>query len=430
MLNIKYAINNLIRNPMNTLLITIQIIVALILLYTNVCYKNEMMNAVSKINYLINDKGEVFVLKNQSDTNLQNVSISSLEKFNKYINDSKKFKHIAAVNDNCFVKTFKGKENFIESSNIKEQNNDTYVLVPRLSVGNGFFSHFNLKIKQGRSFNNDDYGKSEDKLIPVILGNNYSKIYKLGDQIQSLNEFNKIIKFQVVGFLESDSYFGDGSSGSNMQSLDSYIIYPEITSDIKDINMSEDDNEMNYKIFLYNKIFDSYLIVNNYNSSNISDIQNEMNNCNILDNEDFNIKLQSINDNLNSYKTMIKQIITTIDALFIIIFLFASIGFISSLLYCITDRFKEFGVHLMHGATLISISMITFYQILFTMLSSYIISIIFISFLFNSDPILKLNLYSCIEMLIFTVILSILLSIIPIFKILNLQINELVKGNE
>lgn len=424
MLNIKYAINNLIKNPIDTLLIIIQIVVALILLYVNVCYKNEIINTVNKINYLLKDKEKVFIIKNQHNDDLQKISIDDLESFNKRLNSSTDFKRITVLDESSFIKTFQGQGNFIVSSMTSEKNNIKFILVHRLSVGNGFFSNFNLKIKKGRIFTKSDYVQDSHNPIPIILGSNYSSIYKLGSKIQSLNEFNKIITFKVVGFLERNSYFGDGSSGTTNHFLDNYIIYPELKPNIKNVNMSIDDNDMKYKIFLYNEIFGSYLIVNNTTINNIRNINNELNNKN------FHIKLESIDANLNTYRTMIKQISSTTEVLFIIIFIFASIGFVSSILYSILHRFKEFGIHLMHGATLNSIALITFYQISFVMLSSYAISLVFINFIFNSDPILKIKFISCLETFIVIVLLSILLSIIPIIKILNLQIGQLVKGDE
>jgi ABC-type antimicrobial peptide transport system permease subunit len=293
-----------------------------------------------------------------------------------------------------------------------------------MSVGEAFLKNFNMKVKEGRAFNKNDYVKSDGKTIPVILGNGYLGTYNLGSEIESIDEFGNTFKLKVIGFLETGSLFCDDYSGNNIQALDNYIIYPRIKPNVKDIDMSVNGNDMKYKIILYNDIFKSYIKINKSELGNTSEIENEMKKFKS------NIKLESIETGLSKDKDMIKETKSQAQVIFIIIFIFASVGFVSSILYSITHRLREFGVHLMQGATLNGIASMIFYEIAFVMLTSYIIALELINLLFSSDKILKLNLGTAIEMFIFVAAICILLSAAPIWKVLKLQIGELVKGDE
>ncbi|ABR50254.1 hypothetical protein Amet_4173 [Alkaliphilus metalliredigens QYMF] len=96
------------------------------------------------------------------------------------------------------------------------------------------FSDFNLKLLEGQKFKEEDYFHSINETVPIILGYEYKKQYKLGQELQGVyiaEPFN----FEVIGFLEQDSYI---QIGNDIQYLDRYIIMPCINCE-KPINTQD-----------------------------------------------------------------------------------------------------------------------------------------------------------------------------------------------
>jgi len=88
------------------------------------------------------------------------------------------------------------------------------------------FSSFDMKISEGRLFNEDDYilKESEGESTSVILGAAYKDYFKVGDTIHGWGN-TKDMKLHVVGFLEEGTLFSSPEF-VNMITLDRYIIYP------------------------------------------------------------------------------------------------------------------------------------------------------------------------------------------------------------
>lgn len=63
---------------------------------------------------------------------------------------------------------------------------------------------YNLNISQGRTFNESDFILCDGSKIPIILGNDYYGIYKIGDTLK-LEYLYNYYDFEVVGILKKDS---------------------------------------------------------------------------------------------------------------------------------------------------------------------------------------------------------------------------------
>lgn len=105
-------------------------------------------------------------------------------------------------------------------------NNSTYSTVKALHVNNSVFNLNNLQISNGRNFNPDEYKYNENKTIPVILGSNYSKSYKLGDKI-NIYLYGKELQGEIVGFLSSSQKVMIANHPELI--LDKYMLLPSLT---------------------------------------------------------------------------------------------------------------------------------------------------------------------------------------------------------
>lgn len=72
----------------------------------------------------------------------------------------------------------------------------------------------NNKLSDGRLFTSEDYDFNDSREIPLILGNSYSNIFKIGDIFQARYLGVKDLNFKVVGFLKENS------------KIDSFLSYP------------------------------------------------------------------------------------------------------------------------------------------------------------------------------------------------------------
>lgn len=90
-----------------------------------------------------------------------------------------------------------------ELGQIPETNNSNITPIKSIQINRQAFDFFKIDVSDGVSFSQDDF-KFNDNFIPVILGNSYKDIYKIGDILPIeyyLTKFNA----KVIGFAKSDS---------------------------------------------------------------------------------------------------------------------------------------------------------------------------------------------------------------------------------
>ena len=120
-----------------------------------------------------------------------------------------------------------------EESSTYEYDGAKYSDVKAMQVSNGFFVQNKLTLSSGNFFSEDDYKTYGFEEIPVILGNEYSQDYNIGDIFEG-SYLYKNMKFKVAGFLSDASFFYDNSK-NDMTSCGSYIFMPAFE------NLSYDD---------------------------------------------------------------------------------------------------------------------------------------------------------------------------------------------
>lgn len=124
-----------------------------------------------------------------------------------------------------------------------EINNSTYSTVKALHVNNPVFNLNNLQINSGRNFNLDEYKYNENKTIPVILGSDHSKSYKLGDKI-NIYIYGKELQGEIVGFLASSQKVMTANQPEII--LDKYMLLPSLTFNDKpsETLLNDSNNEL------------------------------------------------------------------------------------------------------------------------------------------------------------------------------------------
>lgn len=427
-MNIKYAFYNLSRRPIFTLLIIFQLVISLMLCYISVSYKNYISVKTEKYNKAFSDKNFYTLLSN-SNSSISSIDTTSYEKFSKYLNSSSDFQFIPLIDDSIYIKDFPNSEKFIKAYMDNVQDNVNLVLVRDLTVNNKFFDNFDFKLSRGRSFDNKDYNLPKGEAIPVILGDSYSNIFKIGEEIPAMNGGEKCT-IRVVGFLEKGYYFSGANYLQSMATLDECIISPlqTIKPEIVSDSSLQEDKEGKYKVDLLNEISGGFILFNKKDSKYIHQAINKIN----TKAEEFGLsfKITGVDQTISKFVNENKQQETITMVLFVIIVGFSAVGIVSSMLYHISKQKKEFGIHIMHGGTIGDITKRIIYEIGMYMGFSYIIAISIIMLFLANDPALKFTFVNFIMNTIIVIVLGMLICIIPVINILRLQVNNLVRGNE
>lgn len=91
-----------------------------------------------------------------------------------------------------------------------------------------FFKDNNVVLNDGTTFTEDDYiFNNEVTSVPVILGADYAKYYRIGDVIPNANFWDETnISLSVIGFFAEDSYFYDNNNEQIF--LNRYMVIPDV----------------------------------------------------------------------------------------------------------------------------------------------------------------------------------------------------------
>lgn len=377
-------------------------------------------------------------------------------------NDMKKvIKKIFTLKDNGSISDIAVIKSGDETLNI---NNKGYIYH---QLSGNILDRVNIKLDKGRMFNKDELDYSIFKTeIPIIIGSGLGEYLKLGDTIVCKNkasdenmdgEYEKI--FKVIGIAKPASMYSFNVTSNFINTyIDDYAIYsPLVTWKYNLVDKSQDNqiikktilNQQQFnlkyeingtKMVVYNNDYISALINHQFqiiidNGKNIDTVK-EL--CNQLD-ENQNIKFSRVKDMNTPIIEIYRQAFLGILIFTIVLFLFSILGIIGTTLYSIDNRKKEFGIRLTHGCTLNGIAVMVLEEIIF----ENIMAVLFVLVIFNTFKIyaasklsksvefsyiintdIKIFIYIILA-ITFTMIIT---SLIPIKKIMSLDIVELIRG--
>lgn len=289
-------------------------------------------------------------------------------------------------NNNAIAK----KEFYDSLKNDKNINSYGYYFYEResinyLNVSTGILNVFSFKTKKGRCLNKEDFKEKNE--IPVLVTADLKEKYHINSIIER-EYYNKIIKYKVVGILDSSFRFWcksdklvDKSKNTIIcpSNLDDYnIIAINTVIDLKNAK-KVNTIEQNYK-----KFFNS----STYNENNKS--KNTVKNEKVI----INLRkyvLSVINEKLEA--------VVYITIFSIAILVLSVSGLIINLNLLLTKRLKEFGIRLSLGATIKDISKLLAMELLADFIIAFIIATLPIPlinvYLPNSGGIL-INLWSIV----------------------------------
>ncbi|NRT71380.1 ABC transporter permease [Clostridium beijerinckii] len=410
----KYIIKELKKNIIFTLILVIQLTVMFSILYSLFQVQSVTKAEVQKVNNYFKDK-QVFTIRRVSSEDRMvsktKASENELESIAENLIDSKDFIYTSQASYIIMMPVISEWNKFARWSELSESDENTYYAANHLVINKNNLKQFNIKIASGRGFNDEEYSlKYDQKIIPVILGYDYSEFYKVGDIIKSFPDGKSL---EVIGILEKNQYMPcDMMEIERYANLDDYVLTNTYCYD-------------DYST-MYNGLIQPNFIFYDNNKSD-SEIAESNNNIKKLFKDKIRINViiepqeKIINQELNASEDQLK----VLNAASIILIIFLSITSIITKLSFIDKRKKEFGVHILSGGTLKDIASMIYLETF--------VSIIVALYIFN---IISAYRYGHVDYLIvfyiiiIALLISVVLTIVPIIKIMRFNTATLVKGEE
>lgn len=422
-----HKIDKIITNLSQKLFFTISTIIqfafAFALIYISLQLFINYIDANKKITNSFGEN-QLFSIQNNEDYAKKLYKKNNIDDYNNFYNYiNKNYKIINMLEDNFFVTDLDNIENFVvPNTPVTNVGEDNYYILNSLTVNNNYFENFNIKLSNGRKFNYDDYNpKDNDSEIPIILGSDYSEIFKINDKIHFYDSYSNSKKTgTIIGFLEKGQfYIKKPVAIENIVSLDKTVLIPSqpIKENNQDILNNKSTNLNNLKLYL--QITNSYFV--DLNDSDISNLKEQSNKFNFFD-----ISIVSMDDSISIFKEIFKQQQIIYISILILILLISSISMITNIINSINDRKREFGIYFAMGATKKYIIDLVVYEIFILIFSAALLSTLIIKYFNPSDiNIFDINTYGL--MCLIVLIISMLISLIPLLKIKNTPMSSLLR---
>lgn len=412
----KYAIRGISSRFFYSFLIIAQLIFGFYAVYENINLHERIELETNKVEKFFKDK-KAYSLEvenmnfNSSDNDFQKI----IDVFSNMENSSK-YTFIKTSIVGPMTPIFNNYQQFQDSDFKSNVNGKTYFQAKNISINRPYLNIYPLNVEKGRLFTSNEFNFiGNNAVFPIVVGASYGKYFKVGDEIPIVIGKKRMGK--IIGILKENEYApGDVSQPSSRYiNLNNYII--------------STDSIYEKKFELCDMAFFNANYILFDNSTNQSEIYKELIKIKKMFNDMPAVKDAGVRD-LTEYITqdldMLKEQYEIVAITSMSVIIFVCITFIISILDSINKRKKEYGVHIMSGGKLSDIAGITYLEIFITFFMAYVITA---SIIYYRDGGL-ININSLLMLLIVMVVIATVSALIPIIRIFNLDINQLVKGDE
>lgn len=267
----------------------------------------------------------------------------------------------------------------------------------------------NIKIKSGRSFNENDYIYTEGKTLPLLAGNDLSDYVKIGEKfkVEYLNEF---ITYEVIGCLEENSYYiKDG----NVVYFDKTFVLPAIDCDFDPV--SHEQKSFQKKVYLQNT---NGVI---YSDLNAIILQSELDNiCTKLGVVPYTIL------GMPSLTILGLETQTAVNIFFVIVIILLIISLICAALNKLSKTdfmLKSYAIHYLCGAKRSFIMVFVFLESLIWALTAFIPAILVNLLLFGSHA-------QYTHMAILMVLLAVIIPLPSLVKVYRMNMSYYIRRQD
>lgn len=413
MKNIIFALDELIKKPLFTFLTIIQLVISFVLIFVAISNSNSINDKLNIVDDIFKDKN-YYVLDVSDMLPLENVQIEKLYKFNEYIKNNEDIELYSVSNDSVFIAKDNLPISFFSNFDSFILENKQFQRVGLIFLNDKYLDNMGIKLSEG------SFDKQKSEYESVVLGDEYKVLFNINDIIpynySEVNGEKKIFYFQVKGFIKRDSMLCIGGDVNNLINTNKYII----ALDNGDWINNQSNDEMVKKIQIFNSLKNGYFNVKN---DLVLEKINEYSK-----NLGLNYKLKSQGEQFSKSKEELQPMITLVKTLSIIILFFTNVSIIVVILNAIIDNTKQYAINMLVGATKNDMAMRVFFEIAILFSISLGVAMVII-YKFVSDNIAMIvNFKNIFELIFVAYITCIFISIIPIIKLKELSINNMIKG--
>lgn len=211
-MRLRYAINGIKRNLILTLLLIVQLVFAFYALYNTVDIKQKVHSESSKIADYFKGK-KVYNLQNDYSDNMFNEDESKIneESLQKTFDIFRRFPQITFTHQVLFpilIETFEGNENFKFYQPENDFEGKKFFQAKNITLNKNALMEFDVKLKDGRFFNLNEIERNytDNNALPIIVGSNYEKYFKVGDEITYIRPDIGLSKAKIIGIMEENQY--------------------------------------------------------------------------------------------------------------------------------------------------------------------------------------------------------------------------------
>lgn len=408
-----------------TIMIYFQVTLILLLLGSFLYFMNSLKYEENGLKEIYEGKALYQLIDNyinEDEETLMN-NDNSLEIVKNYynsLNSSKNFQYLNVNNQAMGLIDYKVNDIFkygYEFGQLPEPNNSNITPIKSIQINKQAFDFFKIDVSDGVSFSQDDF-KSNDKFIPVILGNSYKDMYKVGDTLPIeyyLTKFNA----KIIGFAKPNSKVL--LNGNMEEYLDRYMIIPQI-----DFDKPTNKTEYEFQKIVYLVRSNGYISVNN----NIEAIQNMMSDIKLISEKTGFDKYSFVgyNPHLNQYNNLLSVIRENqhlIKTILLIVTIFSILILTIVILLQNKRRYSYFAIHYMQGSTLNQIILQQYLEIVTIFIFAYITYFIILNnIFFIGDNKIHIILF------IFIISISLILTAFSTKQIITNSIYKFLSTNE
>lgn len=322
---------------------------------------------------------------NERETELYNnkIGLSMLKQFNREIKSNDHFKYYEMISQTVYVPYFDNNEIFIEgyetgrphpTANIRHNGQaEKFCAVKAFHLSENVFRDFNIQIEIGSVPKRDSYTYVKGNVIPILLGNAYKPVYKIGDSID-VYIISDFFKCEVAGFLEKGSNITINES--YMHFLDRYMVLPSFG--IEELPQTKDEKYMQFARYLQKNCG---IIVSDYDAQKITNEISTITKNVGLDDNSYVLIGQKFANTLFDLTT--DKIMILLSCLFIGMSLLLIMSLYAIVKDFIENNLHFLGVHLMCGATIYDLYKIILQRFLSIATVTLVISLIILKAVFN-----------------------------------------------
>lgn len=314
---------------------------------------------------------------------------------------------------------------------ISRGNEDSSNYICTINIDENFYDRYKFKVDEGRNFEEEDFSKDyKTQNIPILLGSDYKGKVAIGEVFTEEDVAMEMIvgegyreddiNYEVIGFVKENTAFSFFNSTKLLESVkfsNSLVFAPNITD-----------------CFWYGKgivVNDTGVFMELNSEYTLEEVESEINKIiKEVDPSDIaGFKLETLNlqEDMGTIKEFFKNDTRTTLIMGLALIILSIIGIVTTILGQIDERRKEFGIRIASGATIQTLCLELLFEIGMLICIAVILSDVYLYFT-NENFFMNLKVF--IGNALFISVITVIISIIPIFNLRNVKPADLMRGEK